>query len=234
MGGTIKVGTRITDGKGNYKEWSGSAWQDVRASAAAPELSKQQEIELAKMRGNLGAVDNTRRLYNQVEEVVKRFGTGPYRGGVVGFLTPEPDDGIVERVIGSPLGWLAKTTGLLPEKDIADYQDLKAMQSERVAERQLEQKGVQTESDAARYKLADISPSNTIETNARIIARGRKAMDRASEKVTFYTKWANRFGLNGLNKNGVDVNRAWEVYQQMRDAELNKAKTNAPSATRIK
>ena len=226
MGGSIKVGTLISDGQGHYKQWSGSDWQDVAPSAAtaAKGITKQQEIELAKMREQTGDLDSVERMYNQTEQTLNKFKPGPFRAAVVSALTPEPDDGILGKVIGSPLGWLANATGLLPDDTITNYQDLKSLQSERVGSRQMEQRGVQTDADAARYKLADIDPGKTMDANARVIARGRAKIRDSREKVQFFTKWANRFGLNGVNQHGVDVTAAWETYRRMRDAQENPPK----------
>jgi hypothetical protein len=91
-----------------------------------------------------------------------------------------------------------------------DFQRLKGLGAERVLEEQKPQKGPQTDSDAARMALAEISPYKTPEVNAQIIKAGDAKAVRAARRAPFYTAWANKYGLNNVNEKGQSVEDAYQ------------------------
>jgi hypothetical protein len=74
---------------------------------------------------------------------------------------------------------------------------------------QILQKGPQTESDAARMQLTEISPSKSTNVNREIIEAGKHKANRVRAKAAFYTKFANHYGLNGVNPKGMTADQLW-------------------------
>src|SRR3546814_9981784 len=99
--------------------------------------------------------------YRRAAGSIDRLGTGPWRGKVLDMAIPEEGGGFGDTIGAATVGGAMGLFGGLPEQTITDFQNLKGLQSGRVLKQQIAQKGPQTESDAARMKLTEISPSRT-------------------------------------------------------------------------
>lgn len=127
----------------------------------------------------------------------KGFETGrfaPIKAEAAAFLSAIGVKDTVDPVTGKKVGPLQYAT---------DAQTFKAIAQERVLERQLEQKGVQTTSDAARMEQTFARLSNTVDANRFLIdvadAQGKMAM----QQQKFWDDWWNK------NRTYEGVEQAW-------------------------
>ena len=167
-------------------------------------LSVQDNKFLNEMRATSGQAGlEAETEYRNAARVIDRLGTGPVRAKLLDAFIPQDGGGFwdtVGGVIGAPF---------IDQQTVDDFQTLKGLQSKRVLTEQLAQKGPQTESDAARLKLTEISPYNTKGANIRVLDAGMRKARLASIKPDFFTKWTNQYGLNGLDAQGRTVDAAW-------------------------
>src|SRR3546814_9213428 len=94
----------------------------------------------------------------------------------------EEGGGFGDTIGAATVGVARGLFGGLQEQTITDFQNLKGLQSGRVLEQQIAQKGPQTESDAARMKLTEIIPYRTKAANQEIIASGALKAAAAARK----------------------------------------------------
>lgn len=180
-----------------------------RDSRRAP-LSPQDQTFINSLREQAAAMPELAGRITTAAKAVDRFKPTPGRGQAFNMTYPEAND--------YPITALSKTIGRAfqsPESE-RDYQTLRAMQEGLVLNTQQAQKGPQTESDAARMKAANISPTLSVEANALLAADALFNAKMAEKKPDFYTKWANHHGsLGTLGKDGRSVDQAWaETYQR--------------------
>lgn len=235
--------TIISDGKGNYMISKGGQWVPYNGplgpqrgtTGSSGRLSAQDQKFLNDLSTQAQTANETARIYDRAEQDVKRLGTGPYRGQFLGMATPEDNGGILDKIGAVLIGGPARITGAIRGKDTDAFQRLRGLQSQQVLQGQLAQKGPQTESDAARLMLTEISPSKTVPTNLDIIQQGRAKAQRAQAKAQFYNEWAQKFGgVRGLNPKGTNVDAAWSKYgDQFTQQMFRKSQPNSSATVKV-
>ena len=194
----------------------------LRATSTAGTTTAPDKKALTDASDRSSAAGKTLRLYDSVAPAIERFNPGPLKGSVYDALMPNDGEGFWGGV-GSTLG--APLRALLPQQDKDDYQRINAAQSERVALRQMEQKGPQTDKDAAMYRQADLSPTRTKAVNRDIIARGRTESHLVKQKAALLNKWVAQYGSpSAPNHNGFTFQQASDWLEQ------NYAKQQRPAA----
>lgn len=214
MAGKSLEGTVITDGKGNYKILKGGQWVDhtpkeSTTGGGGKKFSPQAQSFLNDLSTQASESAETRRMYERAEGAVNTLRPGPNRGRFLEIATPEEGGGFFDTLGAALVGGPARLIGAITPQDTNAYQSLKALQSENVLGKQILQKGPQTESDAARLQLTEISPSKSGKVNKEIIEAGKRKTDRVRAKAIFYTKFANKYGLNGTSPNGFTADQLW-------------------------
>lgn len=228
----------------------GNQW--VPYTGPDPALSKgpggsrasQQDVKLLNEYGSAAAdAAEVERIYKRAATDIKKFHTGPYRGTIMGMATPEDNGGFMDKLGAVVIGAPARLTGAITSEDTNRYQKLRSLQQYRVLGEQTRQKGVQTEGDAARIMLAEISPTKTEEANMDIIRNGIARMQRVKAKAAFYTKWANKYGLHGQNAAGQTADQVWgtksdiltkEMFGDPEDALGTPSKIRVISRTKVR
>lgn len=95
--------------------------------------------------------------------------------------------------------------------DPSDAQKLRAAIERGVAQSQLEQKGVQTDRDAARYRTASVLLTNTPAANEYIVNYQMALTERAREKARFFENFRQAKGTS------VGAERAWQEEIKNKD-----------------
>lgn len=149
--------------------------------------------------------------YRNAAAAIDRFGSSPWKAKLYDASLPEEGGGFGDTLGAFLVGTPARLFGAVTDDGIDDFQTLKGLQSQRVLTEQLAQKGPQTESDAARLKLTEVSPYKTLEANKRILDAGMRKATLAAIKSDFFTQWANNYGLNGTDPKGRTVDAAWSA-----------------------
>lgn len=154
-----------------------------------------------------GAGMSARTLKNAAS-AIDRLGTGPYRAKMLSAAIPEEGGGVLDAMGGALFGWM-------PDQQTKDdWQTLQALQNKAVLDKQIEQKGPQTDSDALRMKMASLSPYKTQKANAEIVGTTMLDAELMKQKPDFYTRWATKYGsLNSLSPGGQSVDKAWDALQ---------------------
>lgn len=208
-------GTIISDGQGHYKILKGGQWQDYTgpqpgaSGGGSGGRSQQQDTKLLnEMSVQANDAAEVERIYRRAANDIRQFHTGPYRGRFMQMMTPDDQGGVLD-TIGGVVGAIPRAVGAITKKDTDTYQRLQSLQQYRVLGEQTRQKGVQTEGDAARIKLAEISPSKTMDANMDIINNGLARMQRVQARASFYQQWAHKYGLHGANEQGQNVDQVW-------------------------
>lgn len=151
----------------------------------------------------------TGKIYDEAGKAVSTLQPGPNRGRFLEIATPEEGGGILDTLGAIVVGAPARAIGAITPEETNAYQTLRALQSSNVLTRQIEQKGPQTESDAARLMLTELSPSKSEAVNKEIVERGRHKTRREQAKAIFYTRFANKWGLNGTSPHGHTADELW-------------------------
>lgn len=231
MGGTIKVGTVISDGRGHYKQWSGSGWNDIPPPAVGGhtrKLSTPEQKELDRQREGAQAGLEAKLRTNEIAPALRRLKGGPMRGMFLDAAIPSSKGGFLDALGGMIIGGPARLLGAISPQEVADYQQIERAATLSTRQSETGEKGVQTEGDAARALLAAVTPSN-IDPGSVTRSIVSKA-DRQVSRADFYTKWANRYGLSGLDEKGRSVERAFnDTY-----AATHKPRRGVPTIRRIK
>lgn len=194
----------------------GSPVSGGRGGSKSGQTATEQK-ELNSLNSQSAGAYETLKQYDQAEGVLKRLKPGPFRGAMLGAAIPSDETGPLGKLAATVLAPLTRWTGAVSDQNVDDLQRIRGIQNQRVLLAQLPQKGVQTEGDAARMKLTDISPNTTLDTNMEIIKSGRGMANRARARGPFYTAWANKYGLNGVDEKGRDVEQAFQ--QELQGAE---------------
>lgn len=192
------------------------------------ELSVQDNKALNDMRDGHSAALKVNRDYREVARVLDRSQMTPVKASMLNALTPQEGGGFFD-AIG---GWIGSK--VLPQQTIDDFQTLRGLQSGRVMDAQIAQKGPQTEADAARLQLAEVSPWKTKQANIAVMKRGMADATLAKRKLPFFQRWANKYGVNGVNERGQTADEAWTgvtnaVYQAAENMDRPKRKNDVPS-----
>ena len=167
------------------------------------ELSVQDNKALNEMRDGHSAGLNVNRDYREVARALDRGRVTPENAGMLKAFIPEEGGGFFDSVgawLGSPF---------IEQQTKDDWNTLNALQSRRVMDAQIAQKGPQTEADAARLKLAEVSPYKSKQANIGVMLRGMADATLAKKKLPFMQKWANKHGLNGVDEQGRTADEAW-------------------------
>lgn len=172
-------------------------------------ISPAAQKFLLELSGQAAAAGETERTYNRAMKDVKTLKPGPYRGAFMDVAIPTEGGGILDKLGAAVVGAPARLIGALTQEEVDAYQRLKGLQSEQVLDKQILQKGPQTESDAARLMLTEISPSKSEAVNKSVIDAGKFKSQRAQAKAVFMTKWANKYGINGVSENGNTADQVW-------------------------
>lgn len=151
----------------------------------------------------------TRKLYEQAGKYLGTLQPGPYRGRFLDVAIPEENGGFFDTLGAIVVGGPARLLGAVTPKEVDAYQGLKRLQSEQVLGKQLLQKGPQTESDAARLQLTELSPSKSAGLNREIAAQGITKADRIRARSIFYNKFANLYGQGGTTPEGYTADQIW-------------------------
>lgn len=170
----------------------------------------EEQKDLNNLNQQAGDAAEVHQIYRRAAGAVSRLKTGPFRGALLDATVPTEQTSGLGRVGAALLSPITRWTGLVSGQDVNDYQTIKGLQSERVQALQRLQKGVQTEGDAARYMLGDISPNKTVDVNNAVVKAGDAKAVRVQGRAAFYTKWANDHGLNGVDENGDSVESAYQ------------------------
>lgn len=173
-------------------------------------LGEKDQQFINDLRAQIGNVDQVIRDIRRAAQVVDRFKTSPTKAFKARVATPEQEkSGVLDQLGAGIFG------GLVSDADKQDYQSLQALQNEFVLQKQIEQKGPQTESDALRMQLAGVSPGKYKPVNAKILGDAMLRAQLLQRKPGFYTKWAQKFGsINATDQNGKSVDDAWAVMTQ--------------------
>lgn len=173
-------------------------------------ISKEDQAFINGLRQQQGDLGTVLRDITAAQGAVDRFQTSPGRGRLYGAGTPTDEDGFFETIGKEAVGmWL-------PDKTQEDYQSLLGLQNQNVLNSQIAQKGPQTEADAARMKLAGVSPNKDVRPNARLLAENQYDVMMKQRLPGFYTTWANNLGsINKPNSQGQTADEVWaEQYQR--------------------
>jgi hypothetical protein len=189
-------------------------WTGVRIENSTPtqnkgRLSVQDNKFLNEVRATSQAGIDARNEYMRAAGAIDRFGTGPWKARLYDAAIPQENGGFFDALGAAVIGGPARLLGGVTPQGVDDFQTLKGLQSERVLSTQIAQKGPQTESDAARMQLTEISPYKTPEANRRVINSGIRKAALGAAKADFFTKWATQYGLNGLDDKGQTVDARW-------------------------
>lgn len=186
-------------------------------------LSVQDNKALNEMRPSHGAALGVNRDYREVARALDRSKMTPAKASWLETWIPRENGGLFD-MIGGAIG-----QRFLDPQTVTDFQTLRSLQSKRVMDAQVEQKGPQTESDAARLQLTEVSPYKTKQANIGVMRRGMADATLAKRKLPFFQQWAGKYGLNGMDPQGRTVDQAWG---QVADA-VYKAGNNLGQAPRL-
>lgn len=189
-------------------------------------LSVQDNKALNEMRDGHSAALTVNRDYRETAKSIDRLNASPAYAKLLDMLIPSEGGGVMD-AIGGGIGSM-----VLDDQTVSDFQNLKGLQSKRVMDAQIAQKGPQTEADAARLQLAEVSPFKTKKTNIEVMRRGMADATLAKRKLPFFQQWANQYGLNGTDRKGRTADQAWrevadKVYKTAESLGKPKAKSVA-------
>lgn len=167
-------------------------------------ISVEDQKYINKQRETVGDMPRLIRDITGAARAVDRFQPAPGRGTMIGAGVPEDNDWLptvlAKKLYGMTLG----------DQEKKDYQTITGLQNQQVLNSQIPQKGPQTESDALRMKLANISPNKNVGPNAVILAESQYDAMMAQNRPEFYTRWANRLGsVNAMDKQGRTAGEVW-------------------------
>jgi len=166
-------------------------------------LSPQEQKYLNDLREQGASGANALSQYQKAAAAIERSEITPYRAAQIESTIPQEGSGF-----SAGQRWNRFIYGV-DDQEVSDFQYLNGLTSAQVLDRQMEQKGPQTESDAARLKLTEISPFKSQAANAEVIGDGVLRSRMLAGKAPFYTRWANRYGLNGLDPQGRSADDVW-------------------------
>lgn len=171
----------------------------------APPMSASVSNYINGLRDQSQSASNSLTQYQRAAEVLARSKMTPTRAAQVESAIPQEGGGLT----GALGALFRRTINGVDEQEIADFQYLQGLQSGQVLDRQIEQKGPQTESDALRLKLTEISPFKSMAANAEVISDGALRSRLLSRKAPFYVAWHNKYGMNGVDEHGRTADDVW-------------------------
>jgi hypothetical protein len=168
--------------------------------------------------------------YKNAAGAIDRFGTDAFKANIYDAAIPDETDGIFSGFRKRIVNKVGRVAGVIDDQGVDDFQTLKGLQAQRTLTAGAAQKGPQTEFDAARIALSEISPYKTMEANRRVIYNGTLKAALLARKADYYTTWANKYGLNGLDPQGRSVEAGWEqLNKNAMAAPMPGARRNAPA-----
>ena len=188
------------------------AGSGVVGSPAPRKMSPQEQKTLNELNAQAAEAREIQTQYNSAEGAIKRLKPGPFRARFLESALPDENGGVLDTLGAAIIGGPAKLLGAINPSEVSDFQRLRGLQSQRVLSEQIQQKGPQTESDAARMQMTELSPYKDESTNMAVINSGRQKTARIQQRADFYTKFANRYGLNGTDKWGQSVEQAFNSW----------------------
>lgn len=208
-------------------------WVSASAPGApAPrKFSPQEQKVLNDMNAAAQEGQSIQRDYNEADAARRKLGTGPWRGALLDAAIPVEDGGFLDSLGGFIIGGPARLTGAISQDDVDAYNTLRRVQARRVLAEQKQQKGVQTEGDAARIKAGDIGVRASSTANAAAIARGRLEAQLLQDRANFMTQWASKYGVNGTNERGQTALQVFTALADQRRAALNNGNGAPPAGT---
>lgn len=211
----IKEGQTATNPKtGERVVFRGGNWHRMTSGAPGSPVARPIDPQARKVLNDLNAQANEareiQRQYQDAGQAIRRLKPGPARARYLESAIPDENGGVLDTLGAIAIGGPSRLLGAISSQDISDFQRLRGLQSQRVLSEQIQQKGPQTESDAARMQMTEISPYKDTSTNMAIIRAGMAKTQRVQQRANFYTQWANRFGLNGTNPQGETVEQAFQ------------------------
>lgn len=169
-------------------------------------ISKEDGAFINKLREQAQIAQNAIRELQSAAVAGDRFDTGPSNARNTTRSIVQEDDGLLTQGARGVYGLLSGVS----KQDQQDYQELDRLRQARVARIQQEQKGPQTESDAARYMKSTFGPDKMPDVNARSIAEATYAARMDVLRPEIYLQWANKYGsLNALNEKGQGIDEVW-------------------------
>lgn len=224
-GRAVKPGTYAQGPGGAFVQWDGAKWNPVPAPTHNPfGLSSAEESALGKYNDAAEQGKRVLRDYSEAMPAIEQLNTGPWRGLFLDAAIPQEDGNILDTIGGIVIGGPARLLGALDDETVKSYNNLKRVQSRRVLAEQAQQKGVQTEGDAARIKAGDISPRATVAANTDAASRGQLESQLLIDRAAFMAKWARKHGLYNVNERGLTAEQAFEEEANVRRKLLAPAK----------
>lgn len=215
-----RIGQTATNPKTGQKvQWDGQNWvappgQTLNAAATGGSRSQQADMKfLNDLSTQAQSAAETRRLYKQARPHIEALNPGPGRGRFLESMIPEEGGGLLD-TIGGVIGMVPRIAGAITPKEVNHFQELRSIQSSQVLERQIQQKGTQTEGDAARMLRTEISPSKTLEANIDVLNRGEALARRNIAHAVFFQRWAKEHGLHGTDEKGNTADQIWANHAQ--------------------
>lgn len=217
--GTPRTGATARHRDGSVLTFNGRDWVQTTpprapGSSGRGGVTPQDRNQLGNMRDQAVAAGELERTYSRVGEANQRLQPGPWRGRFLDAAIPNAGGGVMDTLGATLIGGPARLIGAITPQEVNDYQTIEGARSEGVLQRQIEQRGPQTESDAARMAMTELGVGNTLERNRNVINQGLARTQRAQARAAYYSQWAARFGgLSGTrNSRGQTVNEAWEQF----------------------
>lgn len=182
-------------------------------------IAKEDAAIIDRLRQQADVASRAQIELRQAAKASDRFRPSPERAANVGRAVVREDDWLPTQLLRQ--GYAA-VAGITPQQ-IEDYQNLDRYRQARVATIQQEQKGPQTESDAARYMKSTFGPDKSPRINASAVGEAMFNAKFDELRPGMYTQWANKYGsLNARNKDGLTVdewynnarNAGWQNYQK--------------------
>lgn len=224
-----KAGDTITDGKGHFKQWNGSAWADTAAigSPLRPPVkmtAPDKKMLNTQLDGAMAGME-ARELIKDIAPAVKRLGGGPFRGMFLDAALPN-SGGFWDKIGSAVIGGPAKVFGALPDDTIKDYQIVNRAANLSTRQSVTGEKGTQTEGDAARALVSTITAGTTPEAADQMERDINAKAERQQGRPQFYTVWANKYGLNQPDEHGRDVETAFQQTLNSAGAPVKRMKYN--------
>lgn len=178
--------------------------QQMQRELGQSPLSPADQQFLNAMRTQQGDMGDTIRTLGNAAHALDRLNPGPMRATALSAAIPEEGGGLLDKAGGALFG------GVVDPQTKDDFQTIQALQNAAVLDKQIAQKGPQTEADAIRMQMASLSPYKYIKPNAEVLGAGMLSAQLAQHKPDFYTRWANKYGsVSALSPNGQTADAAW-------------------------
>lgn len=211
------LNSKITNTQKTAEEIDGVRLDNATAAQQLRQfpISKEDAAIIDRMRQQADIASRAQIELMQSARASDRFNPSPERAASVGRAVVREDESLPWQWGRQAYGAVA---GITPQ-EIEDYQNLDRYRQARVATIQQEQKGPQTESDAARYMKSTFGPDKSPKINASAVGEAMFNAKFDELRPGMYTQWANKYGsLTARNKDGLSVD---EWYNNARASGWN-------------